>query len=57
MTNGQTIIYKIVHRKLKIGQHDPSFLKQGVYSSGPAALAAPAILIMSKEPVISNFHR
>ena len=39
---GQSPIYKILHRKQKIGQHEPHALKAGCV---PEGLAVPALLV------------
>ena len=43
-TKGQSIIYKTLHRKLKIEQHEPH-KKCGVKSDAPVALTVPAPLV------------
>jgi hypothetical protein len=41
MTKEQTMIYNILHRKLKIKQHKPDY-KPGLNSDAPERLAVPA---------------
>ena len=40
-TKGQTTIYKTLHRKLKIEQHEPHW-KPGMNSGAPEGWAVPA---------------
>jgi hypothetical protein len=44
MTKEQTMIYNILHRKLKIKQYKPDY-KPGLNSGAPERLAVPAPLV------------
>ena len=54
-TKGQTIIYKTLHRKLEIEQHEPHY-KPRVNSGAPGGLAVPTSQVASVVLLLNNMN-